>query len=169
MRCRTKDCEKMPAFIVYWPGQTSTMCADCTLRAKGVAETLGFHLPVHPLNPIGIQVRNEGTAPVKVYDAKGVLVEIVPLAKVSKAEKERDALLEENATFAEELAHRLREMERHSDETQAALAEVARLLDRNAGLAAALKAIADACECTCGECPCSLIAREALEKWGGEK
>lgn len=43
------------------------------------------------------------------------------------------------------------------------------LRERNEGLAAALRALANACECTCGECPCQRIADDALEKFDGEK
>lgn len=47
--------------------------------------------------------------------------------------------------------------------------DVKELRERATGLAAALRALANACECTCGECPCQRIADDALEKFGGEK
>ena len=46
MKCGTASCTSFPTIRVFWPGQTRDMCAECALRAKGIAEAMGFALSV---------------------------------------------------------------------------------------------------------------------------
>lgn len=42
--CDTESCKELAVFTVFWPGQEKAFCTDCTLRAKNVANAMGFAL-----------------------------------------------------------------------------------------------------------------------------
>lgn len=50
-KCKTATCNDLATVRVFWPGQTSDMCAQCALRAKGVAAAMGFPLSVAIIVP----------------------------------------------------------------------------------------------------------------------
>jgi hypothetical protein len=47
--CRSAGCTAPAAWVVHWPGQTTEMCDDCAVRARGVAEAMGFELATTPI------------------------------------------------------------------------------------------------------------------------
>jgi hypothetical protein len=51
MKCGQKTCDKEATQVFLWPGDREYLpvCDDCVAKAKGLAETLGFTLPVIPL------------------------------------------------------------------------------------------------------------------------
>lgn len=55
IKCHSRTCDKAPTVVVYWPGQTCEMCAECAARALNVAQAMGFVLTVSAL-----PVREEG-------------------------------------------------------------------------------------------------------------
>jgi hypothetical protein len=42
--CDSADCDMLPVFDVFWPGQEKAFCVACTQRAKNVAASMGFDL-----------------------------------------------------------------------------------------------------------------------------
>lgn len=54
-RCSTKNCGDRATVIAAWPGQTVVLCRPCAMRARQVADTLGFELVI-------TEMRNPPTA-----------------------------------------------------------------------------------------------------------
>lgn len=56
MKCVQTDCDKDATHLVHWPmafesvqGQEPVMCDECTAKAQGIAEAMGFYVPVQLL------------------------------------------------------------------------------------------------------------------------
>jgi len=48
--CSQADCEQIATYRFTWPGSDEQKCcAACALKAKGIADAMGLHLQVRPL------------------------------------------------------------------------------------------------------------------------
>lgn len=49
VKCATAQCASEAAVEVFWPGDhPKGMCPSCAVRASGIADALGFYLPMRP-------------------------------------------------------------------------------------------------------------------------
>lgn len=52
-KCGSAKCEGVAIAKVYWPGnEPIPMCQKCADRARGVADVMGFHLPIEKLQTV---------------------------------------------------------------------------------------------------------------------
>lgn len=54
--CGTKGCAAEADWRCDWPGQTIDLCSQCAQRAIGIADVMGFKLPLQLLQPIKAMV-----------------------------------------------------------------------------------------------------------------
>lgn len=57
--CNQAGCTEPASHVVYWPGQPGQpICPVHGVKARGIAETMGFHLEVVPL--VELELGREG-------------------------------------------------------------------------------------------------------------
>lgn len=111
-------------------------------------------------------IENRGNHTVKVYDAKGALVGVVPPAKYQIIVLDDHTRHVIDSMWLKALGQTPGKTSHETAQSPASigglLAEFVEKSEKVRKLKEALRSIADACECTCGECPCQRIADAAL-------
>lgn len=52
MICNQTNCERLAAFRFTWPGRDEDgICAQCAPKLRGVANAMGMHLQLIPIEP----------------------------------------------------------------------------------------------------------------------
>lgn len=50
VKCNQTTCSDPAIARVFWPGREPLpMCLEHALKAKGISQVMGFHLPIEPL------------------------------------------------------------------------------------------------------------------------
>ena len=60
-RCKSNGCSRKAEFTVFWPGKTTEMCQHHAKHASGIAEAMGFTLPVSKIKPPQIVATQHGS------------------------------------------------------------------------------------------------------------